>query len=75
VKKVIGVLDVVSSFSAEAPLLEARKGAASRSHRCCGLNGYRNSTVDPAIRGVKRALTVPWMWWRGKQWSRRSVLV
>ena len=39
-----------------------RKGAASRSQTKVGLNGKRNSIVEPAKRGVRSALTVPWIW-------------
>ncbi len=52
-----------------------RKGAANRSQTASILNGNINSIVDPAKRGVKRALTVPWMWWRGRIWRRWSCAV
>jgi hypothetical protein len=32
-----------------------------------------NSMEEPARRGVRMALTVPWMWWRGRTWSSRSL--
>lgn len=45
-----------------------RKGLARRSQTKVGLKGKRNSIVEPAKRGVRSALTVPWMWWRGRMW-------
>ena len=51
---------------------DGRKGAAIRFQTASGLKGKRNSIVEPAKRGVRRAFIVPWMWWRGRQWRRRS---
>lgn len=42
-------------------VVAGRKGAANRVHREAGLNGYKNSIVDPAKRGAKMAFTMPWM--------------
>ena len=38
---------------------EGRKGVATRSQTALTLKGKRNSMVEPAIRGVRRALIVP----------------
>ena len=49
-----------------------RKGPAKRFHTVRELKGKRNSIVLPEKRGARRALTVPWMWWRGRtcrKWS------
>lgn len=59
-------------FSARVASL-SRKGAASRSQTACALNGKRNSMVEPASRGVRRAFTVPCIWWRGRQCRRWSA--
>ena len=48
--------------------LVVRKGAASRSQTRVTLKGNMNSMVEPASSGARRALTVPWMWWRGRGW-------
>ena len=50
VRKVIGDFFGVS---------EGRKGAARRSQTELTLKGKRNSMVEPAKRGVRRALIVP----------------
>lgn len=51
---------------------EGKKGAAKRDQTASGEKGKRNSIVDPEKRGAMRALTVPWMWWRGRTWRRWS---
>ena len=55
--------------------VSGRKGEASRSQTVVTLKGNMNSIVEPANRGVRRALTVPWMWWRGRTWRRWSLEV
>ena len=42
------------------------KGEARRDQTADGLKGARNSIVEPAKRGVRRQLRVPWMWWSGR---------
>lgn len=52
VKNVIGLFLV----------LDPIKGAAKRSQTALALNGNMNSIVEPANKGVRSALIVPWMW-------------
>ena len=61
VKKVIGGLEIVGPW----PFV-CRKGAAKRCQTWVGLKGYMNSMLEPASKGARSALTVPWMWWRGR---------
>ena len=42
-------------------LLSGMKGVARRSQTASTLKGNKNSMVEPAKRGVRRALRVPWM--------------
>jgi hypothetical protein len=52
--------------------VSVRKGAANRCHTAVALKGNKNSIEDPAKRGAKMALIVPWMWWRGRTCRRWS---
>jgi hypothetical protein len=49
---------------------EGRYGAARRFQTASALKGNMHSMDDPASRGVRMALTTPWMWWRGRRWRR-----
>lgn len=49
-----------------------RKGVARRFQTASALKGNMNSMEDPARRGVRMALTTPWMWCRGSRWRRWS---
>ena len=62
VKKVIGFWEVDD--------VDSRKGDARRSQTDLALKGKRNSTEDPAKRGVRSAFITPWIWWRGRTCSR-----
>ena len=64
VRNVIGGFLVLSD--------KGRKGEARRSQTALTLKGKRNSMQEPAKRGVRRALMVPWMWCRGRTWRRWS---
>ena len=64
------VRKVIGSCGGEEAVEEGRKGAASRDQTASALKGKRNSIVEPAKSGVRRAFTVPWMWWRGSVCSR-----
>lgn len=71
VKKV--TLGLEEDLEAASPLVvsdEGRYGAARRFQTASALKGNMNSMDDPASRGVKMALTTPWMWWRGRRWRR-----
>lgn len=49
-----------------------RNGAARRVQTASVLKGNMNSMEEPARIGVTMALTVPWMWCRGRRWRSRS---
>ena len=49
-----------------------RKGAERRFQTEVGLKGNMNSMEEPASKGARIAFTVPWMWWSGRRWRRRS---
>lgn len=55
VRKVMGSFGVLLGWAG------GRKGAAKRSQTAVTLKGNRNSIVEPANRGVKSALTMPWI--------------
>jgi hypothetical protein len=50
-----------------------RKGAAKRCQTASALKGNMNSMEEPAMRGVRMALTTPWMWCRGRRCRRWSA--
>lgn len=52
-----------------------KNGAARRFQTVAGLKGYMNSIEEPASTGVTIALTVPWMWCRGRRCSNLSLEV
>ena len=56
-KSVIGFGLVVCSNGVVA----GRKGEANRVQSVVGLNGYKNSIVEPAKRGANIAFTIPWI--------------
>lgn len=68
VKKV--TLGLEEDLEAASPLVvmplvvseEGRYGAARRFQTASALKGNMNSMDDPASRGVRMALTTPWMW-------------
>ena len=64
------VRKVIFSFVDSGALFPDKKGAESLSQTAFTLKGNRHSTVEPAKRGVKRALIVPWIWCNGRTWSR-----
>lgn len=80
VKKVtfgLGAFDAADMSPLVVPLVVAdseagRKGVARRFQTASALKGNMNSMEDPARRGVRMALTTPWMWWRGRRWRRWS---